>query len=72
MTSLFKPKVPKPPEPPPVPNRTDEQVQAAADEQRRLLAQKTRSQSWLTGGLGVPRSSGSYGGMASRMLGGGG
>lgn len=71
MAGLLSPKIPKPAAPPPVPNRTDAQVQEAADEQRRLLANKSKSQSWLTGGLGVPRSANNYGGAASRMLGGG-
>ena len=70
MGSLF-PKAPKPEKPPPTPNRTDAEVQAAADEQRRLIASKTKATSWLTGGLGVPRSAANYASAATKMLGGG-
>lgn len=70
MGSLFG-KMPKPEKPPPAPNRTDSEVQAAADEQRRLIASKTKAQSWLTGGLGVPRTASNYSSAATKMLGGG-
>jgi len=70
MASLFG-KAPKPEKPPPTPNRTDSEVQAAADEQRRLIAQRTKATSWLTGGLGVPRNSDNYASAATKMLGGG-
>lgn len=54
MSGLFKtPKMPKV-EKIPVPNRTDAEVQAAADEERKRSA-ASRASSWLTGGLGVPR-----------------
>ena len=54
MSGIFKtPKVKKP-EKVPVPSRTDDEVRAAAEEERRRMA-GSRASSWLTGGLGVPR-----------------
>lgn len=55
MSGLFKtPKMPKP-KVVPVPSRTDDEVQAAADEERKRQFASGRATSWLTGGLGVPR-----------------
>ncbi len=65
MSGLFKtPKAPKP-EKVPVPTRSDEATQAAAEEERKKLA-TSRASSWLTGGLGVPR--GSFASSGARML----
>lgn len=61
------PKMPKPRQIP-VPDRSDEEIQAnAAEVRKQLLA--GRGTSFLTGGLGVPTSSQSY--AATQLLGGG-
>lgn len=67
MSGIFsKPKVPKPEKPPPVPSRTDAEVQAAAEEERRRQFASSRGSSLLTGGLGVPR--GSFSTAGARLL----
>ena len=53
----------------PVPQRTDEEIQSAADEQRRMLAMKSASNTWLTGGMGVKSRDVTT--SAAKLLGGG-
>jgi hypothetical protein len=54
MSGLFKtPKMPKI-DKPQVPLRSDAEVAAAAEDERKRQS-ATRASSWLTGGLGVPR-----------------
>jgi len=64
MSGIFgkTPKMPKP-KTPPVPARTDEEVQAAADEERKRQFAAGKASSWLTGGLGVPKSATSSAGV---------
>lgn len=64
--SFLLPKTPKVAASPAIPQRNDEEVQSAADEQKRLLAAKTKATSWLTGGLGAPRTTSLYAG--SKLL----
>jgi hypothetical protein len=45
-----------------VPTRSDAEVQAAAEEQRRRIAQQTSASSWLTGGSGVAANQNNYAG----------
>ena len=57
MSGIFsKPKMPKVKNIP-VPSRTDAETQSAAEEERRRQFASSRGTGWLTGGLGVPRSS---------------
>jgi len=49
-----------------VPDRSSAEVTAAAEEQRRQIAAASKAQTWLTGGLGVPRTSQTY--AASKLL----
>jgi hypothetical protein len=63
MSGIFKtPKVKKPTMPA-VPDRTDAEVAAAAEEERKRSI-GARASSWLTGGLGVSRGSFSSAGAA--------
>lgn len=57
MSGLFKTPKMKDPKTPPIPSRTDADVQASADEERRRMFAGSKASSWLTGGLGVPRGS---------------
>ena len=50
----------------PVPDRSSTEVVAAADEQRRQIAAASKVSTWLTGGMGVPRSTQTY--AASKLL----
>lgn len=63
--SFLKPKVPKVKDIP-VPDRSDSEVQQAADDQRRVIAGKSKATSWLTGGMGVPRGTQSF--AAAKLL----
>lgn len=63
--SFLTPKTPKVKDIP-VPDRSSSEVTALAEEQRRAIAAKSKATSWLTGGLGVPRSSQKY--AASALL----
>lgn len=70
--SMFSPKKPKPPgEAPPPPERSNEEIQSLAAEQRRRFGsgQGGRSNTVFTGGLGVPSSDVYSAG--TRLLGGG-
>jgi hypothetical protein len=49
-----------------VPSRSSSEVQMAAEEERRKIAASSKSVSWLTGGLGVPKSNQNY--AASKLL----
>lgn len=48
------------------PSRSDAEISAAAEEQRRRLAQSSSATSWLTGGSGVAQNAGNY--AASKLL----
>lgn len=63
--SFLTPKVPKVKDVP-VPDRSSSEVQAAADEQRRTISNKSKAMSWLTGGVGVPRASQTF--AAAKLL----
>jgi hypothetical protein len=63
--SFLSPKVPKVKDIP-VPDRSSSEVQQAADEQRRAITNKSKALSWLTGGVGVPRSSQTF--AAAKLL----
>lgn len=63
--SFLKTKIPKVNDIP-VPDRSDSEVQQAADDQRRAMASKSKATSWLTGGVGVPRNTQTF--AAAKLL----
>lgn len=65
MSFLKGPKV-KDPKEIPVPDRSSTEVATAAEEQRRAVTNKSKAMSWLTGGVGVPRSTQNF--AAAKLL----